>query len=520
VVTSPSDAARPSTGSHAALTLRGERPLLAANVLALVVLAKGAALLPGYSFDDYSILSRGSGTLATKIRFGRGGWGVLAELLTALGADAHFAPMPFVVLMLLSWAALGVLLVRHWGLGRRGWAPVAVGVMAATHPYTTEILTFRGALGSAATSLALFTLLLIPRRWSGRHLLMGSALFALAMSIYQVALHFALMTVLGGAAVWLARWRGRRAPPGKEPRQASWLRFIHHRQVGLLVCTVAGTLTYVVVSAVLLVALHRSAAPRTELLAPSELPERASIVAQQLAVRLAGHDAMLPLFTKSLLLLLVICAIVELVRRARPWRRPRGLAVVAGVLLLLSLATVWTLGVELVTKEFWPAPRIMSHTGVLWAALLAIAYACSRVVGRRLLPLLVVPVVISFIGVDNHILGDQQRLNARDTAKAIRIVEQLESEPGFGQLRELTVVGGSYAYSVPLATIDHDMNISAFAAQWAKDGILREVSGYDFRPATAAQVEIAKAYCAKVQPWPAEQGIEIVDSLGIVCLAP
>ena len=497
-------------------------------VLAVTALAKGAAFLPAYSIDDYYLVREPAAARAM-LEQGRFGEALLIQTLSLLRLEPNYARLFFVALALAAWSLLATLVVCWWHLGGKGWLPLAAALLIADHPYTTELFTFRTALGTTIFSLALLSLLLIPRRWSPRLIALGTVVFALALSIYQVVLQFSLMILLLGAAIGLTRCLVAGGARGWTARVSSrsmprpiWRRapgdLARHPQSALLACTVLGTLAYMALQRAVSAALHVKLAQRTELLPLGAIAGRVREAAEVLRYRLLpAPDAMIAGFTKGLLLLLLLGALAGLLVRTR--LRPRPLGLVLAIALLLAAALVGTIGLILVLKEFWPVPRVMSQAGIFWAGVLAICYLCAGPWLRRYLALAALLIALSFVGSANRILGEQIRLNARDTWKANRIVARLEGLPGFLTITYVAVDGGTWNYPLGFATADHDMNISAFSASWSRVELLAEVSGYDFKTADKAQDGIAAAYCRGVAPWPGPRSVTIQDGLAIVCLS-
>jgi len=491
------------------------------TTLLVTVVAKGLAFLPAYSIDDYFIFNLESPSLGM-LGQGRFGQAIVTQLFYRLQLEPTYATVFFTAFAIFTSALLGTLTVRHWNLGHRGWLPVAAAGIAANHPYTTELFTFRTALGSSMIALALFSLLLIPRRWSARQLLAGAALFAFTLSIYQVVLHYCLMVVAMGAAVSLARYLRIGAAAGWPERVTSLLaprRLLWHRNTSLLLCALLGTAGYAVLDAVVHKALAVVRSARTDLLPLREIPARAGMVWDVLEYRLLEPGPLVTPFTQKLLLLLLLTALAGLLWRARPWLRVRAAALLLLAYVLIAAALVWSVGIIMVLAEFWPVPRVMSHVGIFWAGLLVISWQCSPSLARKLLALAAALILLSFIGADNQILREQLRLNARDTLKANRILARLEGLPGFPGAGVVAIYGKAWGYPLRYATMDHDMNISAFGADWSKLAILREVSGYGLQPATdPGQIAAAEAYCRSVQPWPSTESVVLREGVAIVCL--
>jgi hypothetical protein len=501
---------------------RQRSPRLFLLVLLVTAVAKGGAFLPAYSIDDYMLALQEKTPLASTLSQGRFGQALLIQFLHLIQLEPRFARLFFVTFALAVSSLLAVLVTRHWHLGARGWLPLAAASMVSIHPFTTEIFTFRTALGPSMLAFALFALLLWPRRWSPAGVLAGAAVFAFALSIYQVVLHYCLMILLFGIVIGLTRVLVVGSASGWPERVTSLLsprRMTRDKNAALLACAVLGTVLYIAINAVISWALQVTLASRTTLLSPARIGERAGEVWQVLRYRFLAPSPLLGQGPKGLLLLLLAVALTGLLAKARPWLRPRPMLLLLAIIALLAAALVWTVGIIIVLADFWPVPRVMSHTAVFWAGVLAIAYQCSGVRVRQALGFLSLLVVLSFIGSSNRILGDQIRLNVRDMAKASRILLRLEALPGFSGTEVVAVDGATWTYPLGFATSDHDMNISAFGAGWAQVAILREVSGYDLKLAeNDAQKAAAAAYCRGVLPWPGPESVTARDGLVIICL--
>jgi hypothetical protein len=492
--------------------------------LAVTALAKGAAFLPGYSIDDYYLVLQEK-PLPSALSQGRFGQDALVRLFRLLELDSQSGRVFFVAFAILVSSLLATSIVRYWNLAAAGWLPVAAAAIISIHPFTTEVFTFRAALGIIMCSLALLVPLLALRRWSPAGVAAGACLFAFTLSVYQMVLQYCVMIVLMDAAIGLSRVLVVGSASRWPPRVASllsWRRLARHRNTALLACAALGTAAYMLVNAVARRLLHVALGKRFGLLSRHETGERARAVWNVLSYRFLAPSPLLSQFAKGLLLLLLLAALVGLAVRARPWLlQRRSVLLLPAVAALLAVAAVWTVGIVMVPQTFWPVPRVMSHVGVFWAGTLAIAYRCAGTRIRWALALLSLLIVLAFIGSSGRILDDQLRLNARDAAKASRILARLEALPGFTGTEPVAVNGTSPDFPLRFRTHDMDMNLSAFSADWAKLAILREISGYDLKPAEdQAQKAAAAAYCREVGPWPGPQSVIIRDRLAIICLGP
>jgi hypothetical protein len=494
--------------------------------LVVTALAKGAALLPGYSIDDYQPLVRSAPSFAVLLlkKGGRGRFGsvLLNWGLHLLQLDPAHSRFFFTCLSIAGSALFAALVVRYWGLEKNRWLAVAMASIVANHPFTAEIFTFRIALGIAIFPFSILSLLLIPRRWSPRLVLAGSALFAVALSFYQMVLPYGLMIVLVGAAIWLTRYLVLGNASGWPRRAVSLLsmrRLTRHRNTALLGCILFGSALYAGLTIALALALRVRLMPRTQILPVHQLGERARMVLEELKLCLIGPNPLLSHLTQGMLLLVLLGALAGLWWRTRScFRLPRPSLLVSIVTLLLA-SLVWSLGALLFIAEFWPSPRVMAHVGIFWAGALAVCYQCFGPRVRAALMGLAILIVLTFIGSNNRIFDEQRRLNARDAYKANRIVARLETTPGFSGIRFVAADGAAWTHPLRVGTLDHDLNVSAFGAEQAKVEVLAEISGYDLVPAEdEAQIKAAAAYCRGVEPWPGPRSVAIQQDLAIVCL--
>jgi hypothetical protein len=226
-------------------------------------------------------------------------------------------------------------------------------------------------------------------------------------------------------------------------------------------------------------------------------------------------EPVLPLATKILMVALLVAlaayAVASERKKATSRMRALGLALVGGIPLCIGLV--------MVLENMWPAPRVLSQTGMFWGGMFALVCQFSRLVGRRVLFVGLGVMMFSFIGIGNVILGDQLRTNMRDIEMANRIVARIESLPGFDKIEAMAISGGRWAYASPVQTVQGDMNISALPVPWAKVPLLNEATGYRFLEAPADVAERANAYCQGSAKWPALQSVTKMGSTAVVCLA-
>jgi hypothetical protein len=490
------------------LTKRLRRVLL--FTLALAALAKGGAYLPGYSIDDYRLILV-EPAIGSSLGQGRFGEALTLSVFHHVGIEPEYSQVLFVTLAIASSALLGSLIARFWGVGAAGWLAVAVAAMTAIHPYTVEIVTFRAAIGTAVLTTTLAATLLIPRRPSRRSVIVGSLLFAAGVSIYQAIVNTVGMIVVMGLALTLLRglaggrgWRRTLASASAK------------RCLALLACAAAGTVIYGLAGGVARWLSPFRFGGRAALIAPAAWQDRFHGVLDVLERRLLGPNPLSSPAGRAVLVLLLAATLATVAWRAWPFRAQR-VAMAGACLILLLVGLVSTVGVVLLTKEFWTPPRVMAQSGIFWAGCLAICFV-GMPRARWLAAGVAAIALLAFLGTCNRVLHEQWRLNMRDLAKANRLVARMESLPGFAGVRTVVFDRPQWFYPARIATTDHDLNISAFGPEWSQAMILKEVSGYELASAAdEAAHQTALQHCATATPWPGATAVAIQGELAIVC---
>jgi hypothetical protein len=216
-------------------------------------------------------------------------------------------------------------------------------------------------------------------------------------------------------------------------------------------------------------------------------------------------NVLIPGVVRGLFALVLACLLAGLLAALLrpPLRASSGWAALA-ILGLLGGALIWSVGVFLILRGYWPVPRSMAHVGIFWAGclVLAVELASWRWPARALATTAVL-IVASFIGVNQHVFEEQRRLTVRDLLLANRIVARLESLPGFDGVHEVAFVGARAWYPVGLQRTQWgDMNISALGATWSQVALLWEASGYDVKwTYDPKERAAAEAYCSGVEPF-------------------
>ena len=485
------------------------------GTLLVTLLAKGMVLLPAYSIDDYATLLSDEKT-HLMLEQGRFGQLLLLKALYALQLHPLAAAWFWALCALLAFSGLGVLVARFLGIAGSPWLALFAASMVANHPYTVEIFTFRGALGAVVPAYVLLGVALLPRRVTVRTAPGVVVALALAFSIYQSTVNYAVMIGLVGLPLWIARAlrRAQRRGGSGTVRLRSVLT---SPPSVLLACTFTAGVVYAVVNLLVTASNQVNMLGRTALLSWPGAPERVRRVVQILDYRLTEPGPLLAPLSQGLLIFLLVAAGATLVGVALRGRNRQALGLGSLALALFVLAVTWIVGVSMVLAELWPTPRVLAQAGVLFAGALAIAWTSGGRWLRALLAPAAALLLLASIGSSNRVLTDQMRVNRRDAALANRIAGRLEAMPGFSEIETIVYPERPWRYSLPLET-DHDMNISAFGSDVAQLGLPRELTGYPLRSPTPNERAAAETYCASAPAWPLREAVTIRGRVAIVCL--
>ena len=477
-------------------------------VLLLSLVARWQALSPGYSIDDFGyIVDDKPYPFNQLVSQGRALTYFLRLALGALGASPANSEPLSMVLLTLTLVAAGLIVCRLWSV--HGFAESFIVVsFIALHPYQSEMFTFKTAELYLAVPLGCSFAAILAGTRSSRHWVVSLAALVCSAFIYQAVFNSLAMALMFSVAFHLSR------PAGSDP--TFWQGFRSQLKLFL--------------AAIILYFLTASAIGR---ISGVPLGARATFIglneigprihqAYGLYTTLFFHsEPILPIATKVLLLLTLAFALgAYLANTLRDGAYSAGRRVALAFALILVVGLPLCVGVVLVLGGWWPVPRVLAQTGWFWGGSLALAYSLAQPLVKRIILTGVVVILVSFIGISNHVFRDQQRANMRDLATANRIVGRIEELPEFDQIQYLVLYGGNYQYRSPVTTAQGDMNISALFAAWSKVPVINEVSGYALQPAPAALYAKANVFCETAPKWPAPGSVVKLDAAAVVCMMP
>ncbi|MBB3018713.1 hypothetical protein FHR70_001767 [Microvirga lupini] len=472
-------------------------------VFGCLLLAKGQAFIhPLYSVDAWNeatLWDEGAthyGHFLSQYRFGLAALLALFRQFEYSGVQVAFSS----VLLACGLSAVASLFAYLTidPTGRR--IPYLIfAVIFCLHPFTTEIFTFVDVTLFVCLALAIGLLgtLLVVRAHNVNVWMVGVALIVAALSIYQVTLHYILITLLLSIVASLVR--GESIAP----------------VVRALVITLFSTALCFAIAKGINAVLHIPTEVRGSLISLAKLPSRISVVWDALTLAFWPPQRLIPpvatwvsIGALSLAVLTILYAIA----------RNRGIAMAALSSAAIIGAVLWIAGLSIIGSVVWLVPRVLSAVAVLLGGLLALGWMAGSVAVRRILTVCSIVLAFAYIASDNRILFDQWRVNQWDSRQALRIFGRFEELPEFSKLQTIILLGGRYGHTAPLPSAYKDLNLSSLAPGLAYSATFQQAIGYDLRHPTASETAAGNNYCKSAPKWPAPQSVTIIGAVGIVCL--
>lgn len=488
-----------------ALLVRPEEKKSFLIALAVVALARAqAAVEYTYASDDYRQIINGLDAIAHVIVVvqGRIGEYLLSKAFDFIGFDPGRAPVISLLLsvVLAVWVGSGILRILAPELP--AWTRALVISIIAAHPYTIEILTFRGVFIYHILSYAVAIYAILIARMQVGWLLVSSLVFSIALTIYQIPLGLITTLLVVELSLRLVRWY---LGSGQIVDRDYYAR--------ILTC-VFGLLLYSVW--LHLTTSISDGAPRYSIVPLSELPARIWLGITLLYGHLVdGSVFWVPLVPRPIMLLPVLflgAAIFELIRKLR------GRAVIPILVIVATpvIGGLAMLGTPLLAQSLSLPSRVLAHIGLLWAWAALTLWTVRGLFPRELFVGLLTLIVFVFVVQDNQLFTDQARVQVRDQNLALRVYERLEQMNPVP--KRVYFVRGPASPTGTVDTTNYGLNDSVLLYPWSVAPMLTELTGTLFRPATAKQMPEAQEYCKGSAKWPAQESVTVRGELAIVCL--
>ena len=496
---------------------KNEIKILIVGIIGTIT-ARGLILFViSHSVDDYGFVLNPNNAITAGVNQGRWTTGLILTIAKYLGILSNFSITLNFLFSIFSLTFLGLLICRMWKINNDIILSSIVILFFTTFPYQAEIYTFKSTSLMFISSLIIGFSSIYFSKLKTLTITLTAIGFCLSLSIYQIILNYIIPLLLMELIIEILR----QFKFNNKINKKYLVNIIKQSKVLPQLLTVfLGVITYIITNKIVLSFLHITLTNRAELLRFSEYSIRMKQIKEILIKTFFINENIFPIFTKILLIIIFLLSIIGIIKlfinKKNHNNKAFFLFITIFILLTISIAT--NIGVLLVTKEWWPVPRVMIAFGIFWAGITTISYLFNEVKLKKIIIVTSTVIILSFIGINNHIYIDQIRINQKDANKANRIVSRLETNKNFNENINISIVGSQWSYGNQVLTILGDMNISAFGANWSQIPLLNEVSGYNFLSPSPEQYSEAVNYCNDKNPWPSEESVTIKKSNAIICL--
>jgi hypothetical protein len=468
-----------------------------------------------YATDDYRQIIDGLSSIAEPIiAQGRIGEYWLHLVFEFLGFDPLRAPLITIAAssLISVWVAYSIL--QMWEVRMPPLLAAIVIVVVSIHPYTTELLTFRGIAIYHYIALALAFLSLRLTKPTTFSILGNAALFAVALTIYQIPLGYASIFFVFDFAIRILRLVGAQTYDAASLKASLAGDFAARLAVFLI-----GIVLYFILFKISTIGVPQD--PRSVLISFGDILPRLvmglNLILEHFVTGKVYQNSLVP---KPLLIVpfvFLAFAVFEVARATH--YRP---SVVAGSSLFLLVVVLGAgfavLGVAFLSKTPWLPPRVHPHIGIFWGGAAALAYSVRSAISPKAFYVLLGLVGLIFVAVCQQIFIDHYRIRVRDHNKALLVLSRLQEDPQFANATRITVHGASPVYPAKMPTLATGLNASTWAAPWSIAPMFTELSGRVFKEANRDDRTVAAAFCKERPKWPSAGSTTVRENLAIICM--
>lgn len=487
----------------------------------VVLIAKGNAVFNiGYATDDYTFALNGDTDFTFFLSQGRFGSVILFVLLRLLGIHSFNSYILSGILTMISLIFAGIIVSRIWSVNNL-FLKIIVVLIIGLHPYSVETFTFKVSLFSVyfVYFFTFFSLYLL--RKDRRYFTLGVLLFIFVLSCYQIAINYVLPVILMSFVLFLIRNSEKRIMENikKITKEDFFYQF-----VGISIAIT----TYLIINKLILFIFKIPLSSRGSFIDFLDIPNRfTQIIKLFFNIFLKDESFFFPLMTKIIIIITILITFLYLIyyyfykinsNKDYKGKQVNYFIYLLTVIFLIFLVMVSSILTNLILKDWWPVPRVISSISIFLAGISVIVFTFSNsLIIKRVISVFLVIILFSFVGINNNILTDQLRVNKRDMLKANRLFTRLEIHPDFYKVKKLAVIGGgSFGYTSQIGTVKGDMNISAYGQSWSRSNVIFESTGYYFNSVSPDEMIKVEKYLL-TQNIPTETNyVDITDDIGII----
>jgi len=466
-------------------------------------LSRGAVFYNGLSVDDY-ILGNSESLNSTNnllLSQGRLLFYALLNFTEYINTNITDIYMPFAALVLVCQSLLVTSIFRFTQMSNYKYSEWTA-LLSILHPYHTEIITFKAGTIIYSFSIILFCASLEYCVNTPKTSLLYCAFFLfLGLLFYQIIINYIIVTCIISYIIIISSKNIN--TNAKECRR----RVIALTLSGCLAVAASWAIT-----SFLPLAFGLNPDGRAQLISVNALASRFHDVIRLMPRVFIDDETIAPQLAKIILLIISFFSMYLYLRNTLYTKK------IFQLLILFIIYLLFTPGISVLSKEWWPVPRVLNHATFLYGVIILLGLENSTNLLNKILRAIIYISCGIFILVNAQIFSDQSRINRWDGMLANRILTRLENHNLFRNTKYLYIDGGKWKYNSQLRTIKGDMNISAFYPSWSKIYFINKISGYNFLQANNIRIDIGHYYCLTVAPWPSNDAVTIINDLGIVCL--
>jgi hypothetical protein len=467
-------------------------------------LSKGLALIPGFSLDDYLAMNQGRDPI---IFFGQGRYTEVAIqlILNNLGVSTTSIGWFSVILCIVA-VATSITAGILYATRSKGPVMIQAGIAAiiGSHPYLTELFSYREAITFQAISFVLLTFIfvIIVNSEKVNHktgllnfIIWLTILLLVLVGTIQTTFIIALLFVFSRFII------DSMTVGGTNGIKQS----LHNNAILLLTFFIAGMIYFVifVLSQKFIATQHD---PRASLITIAEIHFRLKEIAILLKHILLDNEVILSQTVKILFLAAIVGVMTKIAFT--------DIKIAIGCFVLfitLSLCSIFFVSISAV---WWPVPRAIFGIGFSFGlTLIAMSIWLDR--GQKLFFGLILTIALGQIFHSNAMLHDQLRINRWDLWTAGAIAQDLASK-GVKQDQKVYLIDPDMVYPAGPKTAMGDLNVSALSTTGYSKYLMKEATGRDWDVESVAGTP---EVCPRNFPlWPSPDSIQVFTQRVFVCM--
>jgi hypothetical protein len=480
--------------------------------MCLCIVARGTSLFSSsFSVDDlFAWLGRYGFSITKDVAFrdGRFGWPFIDEILTDLGANASVAYTLSAFTLMVCQSVTALLICRLWKIDGDLLLSVVAISFLVLHPYQADLATWRIAEFPAGLPFVMvFWGLLICTR-SRAAFGVAVATIVLALGIYQIPLEMAAAVLAVQVPLCLVR--------GNFDLK-EWLKRIGALATGLVVYLVIGKLVTTFAS-------HSVSIGRDKTILLSH-PSLIIVRSREMLSMMVSRDPLTGWLARALLIALAVFCVARIV--AAHTTVSKRIVLMCSFIISIVIAFLSAIALAILTQGYSPSFRSILSVGVIWAAIATIALALSRDNMKRIIIGAVVLILIGFVGSNNRVLVDQQRVNQRDLSMMNRIAGDIGALDNIKSINRILFVGTNAITLNGISTgadysngFRYGTTLSLFALPWPgyATELYNELTGARFGYEVTEEEQIWALDSCEGRRWPEKGSVMGRGSLAVVCL--